>query len=70
MTIATIKPNMRGPSRPSPVACAERTAGATVPALMAREDFRAWLATSCERQNLPVVINDLATLTKVAALLQ
>ncbi|BDD83915.1 hypothetical protein TPB0596_36780 [Tsukamurella pulmonis] len=38
--------------------------------ILARKDFRAWLTVSCERQNLPVTIDDRATVTKVAALLK
>lgn len=48
----------------------ERTGEATVSALMSRADFRAWLTASCESQNLPVVIDDWATITTVAALLK
>lgn len=35
-----------------------------------REEFTAWLAASCQRQNLPVTITDPTALAAVAALLR
>jgi len=36
----------------------------------AREEFTAWLTASCQRQGLPVVVNDATTLAAIATLLQ
>jgi hypothetical protein len=36
----------------------------------AREEFTAWLTASCQRQALPVTINDPTTLAAIATLLR